>query len=65
MAKVIGYTYEADHHCAECAIMRFSAELLDEYSHVEFYDSEGNPVHALFEHEVHGLEYCGDCGTAL
>lgn len=56
--EVIGYTYEADVHCPDCARKRFT-----DPDHAE--DREGNPVHPLFLGDVEEPEYCGDCGEEL
>lgn len=74
--KIIGYTYEADHHCIECAQKRFPA--LKEHEELRFpfvVDSEGNEVRAVYDTdewydlsddapEVQSLG-CGDCFTQI
>jgi hypothetical protein len=61
-ATIVGYAYESDFHCIDCALMRFTAEqLADPYTE----DREGNPVHAVFVDENDGDEICGDCGEYL
>lgn len=58
----IGYTYEADVHCLECAYARFGNTLDDPQTK----DSEGNPIHAIFEWDEDAPnEVCGDCFTHL
>lgn len=63
---VIGYAYDADHHCPICAGMRFG---VDGKGFVYGEDSEGNPVHPVFgsdewwnteEEDCQRLS-CGDC----
>lgn len=60
---VVGYTYEADVHCIDCARKRFGRRL-DVDGLLE--DGEGKLVNVIFA----GGEYpddwcCGDCGEAL
>ena len=60
---VIGYAYEADIHCPDCAYERFG-KLLDESDTT---DSEGNPIHPVFASDIHfdESECCGDCFASL
>jgi hypothetical protein len=54
---IVGFAYEGDVHCVECATFRFP-QLHTE--HVE--DSEGNLVHPIFAgDECACAEVCGDC----
>ncbi len=58
--NIIGFKYEADIHCPDCALIAYPA--LDENT----VDSEGNRVHPLtnldsFEQD----EYCGTCGSEI
>ncbi len=60
MIYIIGYAYEADVHCADCAKVRFNGRL------DLAVDAEGNPVHPIFstdekEHPLH----CADCGLLI
>lgn len=58
---IIGYSYEADHHCVECAQVRFGSPVPDDAE-----DEEGNPVHPIFAgDEFEEPPVCGDCGEAL
>jgi hypothetical protein len=62
---VIGWTYEADTHCCECARERFGDAIDNDDSPPE--DNEGNEVHPMFasdEADPSG-EYCGDCGEEI
>ena len=62
MPRVTAYTYEADHHCRDCARVRFG-DTLDEQGTV---DGEGNPIGACFSTDEHEQDvYCGDCGELL
>lgn len=58
---IVGWAYDADTHCNDCALGRFGEAALfaDDTT-----DGEGNPVHPIFswsEHDNDGKEYCGDC----
>jgi len=67
---VLAYTYEADHHCEDCAVARFGDAVLgldDRWESLE--DSEGNTPHPVFasdewwdvtSDECETL-HCGDC----
>ncbi len=68
---VIGYTYEADCHCVDCAVKRFGFgtaqtelpgdALLDENDiPADQLDNEGNPIHPIFASDE-GESICGDC----
>lgn len=67
----IAYTYEADHHCPDCAFKRFGR---DEHGFVpeDATDGEGNPVGAVapwdewqsFEGGPETLA-CGTCGAVI
>jgi hypothetical protein len=57
---IIGYSYEADTHCQECAEKRFGATL---YSNTPVQDNEGNDVHPMYsyeEHRTHDDDACFD-----
>lgn len=60
--EVVGYVYEADYHCLECAEARFGQAALEAGTAV---DREGNPVGVLFLGDCDGPESCGDCLEAL
>jgi len=69
MRDPIAYTYEADHHCEDCAAARFGR---DEHGDITGTDSEGNEVGAVFETDEWynvgaGTQtlVCGDCGAEL
>src|SRR5215470_9501367 len=55
---IICYTYEADAHCPSCARKRFGNP-----NKQGLEDSEGNPIHPVFDWDEVGPEglYCGDC----
>ncbi|MCG2767431.1 MAG: hypothetical protein L6435_03495 [Anaerolineae bacterium] len=59
--EVVGWAYEADLHCRECASKRFGEELEIK----EMIDREGNPVHPLFLDETQQDDACGDCGRLI
>ncbi len=61
-ADVIGYAYDADIHCLQCAEQRFGDKLNDENTK----DSEGNSIHPVFGGDENANdEHCGDCGEKL
>jgi len=69
---VLAYTYEADHHCPECAFARFGQ---DEHGSVpeDAVDGENNPIGAVFpwdewwEPSIDDPQtlVCSDCGAEL
>ena len=62
---IVGWAYEADTHCEDCARERFGRKLDDDMTPPE--DSEGNEVHPMFAGDAHDPsgEYCGDCGAEI
>ena len=46
---IVGYTYEADYHCAPCTLARFP--------NGEGVDREGNDVHPMFREDVSEMAY--------
>ena len=76
MPRVIAYTFEADVHCADCAVQAAAGGRLaadpggplgtDEHGlPFALRDREGNPVHPVFStDEAEGLR-CGCCGAPL
>lgn len=66
---VVGFAYEADLHCVDCAIGRFGPDIMGQ-DPAEPEDDEGNPISPVFDGEdaysEDGAPYCcGDCGSAL
>lgn len=64
---IIGYAYEADLHCPECAEKRFGVDPGKIWVRKGAVDREGNQVHPIFvsdEHDPEG-EYCGDCRAEI
>lgn len=71
--RIIGYTYEADFHCPECAFNEAAAGLLkrqpplyvgsDECGMaMDLVDREGNKVRLVYSiDEGATAAYCGDC----
>jgi hypothetical protein len=72
---LIAYTYEAAHHCEECALARFGR---DSAGDITGTDAEGNEVGALFEwdewhvciehlsdFDLPAVLTCGTCGKAI
>ena len=58
---IIGYSFEADHHCVACTEARFGAPVPEDAE-----DDEGNPVHPIFASEEFEEEpVCGDCFEPL
>ncbi len=63
MSRIIGWTYEADYHCNDCALKRFGEIGL---RNPETKDREGNPLHPVFStDEVLEDIHCGDCGALI
>lgn len=65
----IAYTYEADHHCPECALERFGRNAHGTVPE-SAEDNEGNPVGAVMPWEEWfdiGLDACEvlTCGTCM
>lgn len=62
--RIIGYVYEADLHCLDCAHDRFGAQSLADGSAV---DTEDNPVSPIWDYdEISGeAPHCGDCFNTL
>jgi hypothetical protein len=60
--RVAAYTYEADHHCTNCATNRFGAPVPDDAT-----DGEGNPVGVIFDTDeaLQPGDVCGTCGEEL
>lgn len=61
--EIVGYTYEADTHCLDCATKRFK-DHLDSNGFVREYvtDTEGNPIHPIFlGDEFDHTPFCGTC----
>lgn len=54
---ILGYAYEADMHCLDCARKRFGPKL----DNAETEDSDGNKLAPLFASSVEQQEVCGDC----
>jgi hypothetical protein len=80
MRGPIAYTYEADHHCADCAERRFGrgddGEIATPRDGVACRDAEGNLVSALFETDewwanaaydgaTSDVLVCGTCSTEI
>lgn len=63
--EVVGWTYDADVHCLDCAGERFGVALRDESNPPT--DSEGNDVHPVFLSDIDGLTLlqCADCETFI
>lgn len=57
---IVGWKYEADIHCWDCATRRLPKLRND--PNAAILDSEGNEVHPIFETDEGALdEVCGDC----
>lgn len=72
--KLVGYIYEADHHCIACTLKRHATQpfALTDPLHLgpgldenglpyAATDSEGNSVYPLFDTEETEPIFCGDC----
>lgn len=64
---IIGWTYDADIHCNDCALARFGAAVTLYPWDGRAKDSEGNEPHPIFASDECGEtgEYCGDCGREV
>jgi len=67
--EIVGYTYEADLHCNDCAIARFGpvVERVEGPS-LQGVDNEGNEIHPIFLDQLDEFDYephCGDCGALI
>jgi hypothetical protein len=60
--EVVGYTYEADLHCIDCATGRFGESLNSRRLPI---DREGNEIHPVFLDQVTDTDACGDCRRRL
>lgn len=72
--SVVGYSYDAAVHCPDC-----TREMIDHFNESGistdrflngeeiFYDSENNPIHAIFDIDECGdcPEHCDDCGAFI
>ena len=65
--EIVGWTYEADVHCNDCATSRFGTDQ-DTYTgsgrSLEGVDNEGNNINPLFLDHLADFDYaviCGDC----
>jgi hypothetical protein len=74
--QVIGYTYEADYHCIECATKAFGFKLTNPERVGHAIDSEGNEVVPVFDTDEWYANYiyagetyatlnCCDCAAEL
>lgn len=74
--KVIGYSFDADTYCVDCTERyvkehnkidgrNLNADEMDMFRNGEweFLDSEGNPIHAMFDTDESGgsPDHCGNC----
>jgi len=57
---IVGWAYEGDVHCNDCAEARFPDLLENNEGTDEILDSEGNPVSPIFDSEAY--EECFCCG---
>lgn len=66
MVEIIGWSYEADIHCYDCAQKRFGVAL-DMTAPKSAVDNEGNLVHPIFstDETPPSGEYCGDCQAEI
>ena len=63
---IVGWAYEADFHCCECAEKRFPLyRVSDSGRELEGFDNEENEITPFFHGEIPPDERCGDCGQYL
>lgn len=70
MVMIIGYAYEAEEHCRNCARNRFAGTAPGEIDHngvpVEAVDRENNTISPRFtSDEVLQDIHCGTCGDTI
>lgn len=59
---IIGWAYEADVHCVDCAEKRFPVIRVNDSGKVlDGIDAEGNEIVPVFVDTCVGDEVCGDC----
>ena len=69
--RVLGYTYEFDVHCIQCAVSRFGVEGVDAEDTTDKYgDSIGvifssSEWHSCTDADEAGILACGDCGGVI
>lgn len=62
--EILGYSYDADIHCLDCAIKRFGAPIFNEANPPD--DNEGNEVQPVFASDFDGdSENCSDCAAPI
>ena len=61
--EIVGYTYDADFHCAECAANAFTPAELNPENHDAEHEHP-HPVYADLESSPFG-EICGDCQAVI
>jgi hypothetical protein len=66
--EIVGYTYDADYHCTDCAPKRFSQHTLDHSDYTGEcgkcqQDNDGNVPSVVFlDHcDTDCMPVCGDC----
>lgn len=58
MTTILGYCFEADTYCVNCAFKRLN---VDNHADMEdLVDREGNHIHPLLA-TIHHEGYCADC----
>lgn len=60
--EILGWAYEADLHCYDCAEKRFGVKKLE---NGDAKDSEGNEVHPIFASNETIPFVCGTCGKEI
>lgn len=65
--EIIGFAYEADLHCVDCAMDRFGSDITVDIANGWPKDNDGNGIHPIFYREEHDPagEYCGDCKAEI
>lgn len=74
--KIIGYTYDADIHCPDCATHAAAVGIMqrvpplnmgvDEHGlALDLVDRDGNPVRPVFDTDEASDTHCGDCREPL
>ena len=63
--RIVGYAYEAATHCPRCHDVRAARGGFGHGPEEE--DSEGNPVHPIFDHmeDIQEGDECDTCGECM
>jgi hypothetical protein len=66
--QVIGYQYDADYHCINCAIIRWPLSVLKDGAKHEvhpLFDTDEWYANAMYEGKEYEALHCSDCGRLI